>query len=369
MLTAPPPNGNFRLGSQTASVQFNEEADSLRWLREFVEPWFAGDQSDRPGTTIDVVFDPLVDERISRSLAAANDEVVCLLLDRGPVSFPAVRSAGMLAAVEIDRGCVYEVDDANAVITIFARPGRRPRLAVMRVLREVLAGRMRARPGVLDLHAAAIGTDVGGVVICGARRAGKTTTTCRALAAGAALISNDRVLLDMQTSTSPIVRGVPTIVSLRAPVDDLFPVLRNEETRRSYLRTTERAAPGEPGHSEALAPADLANRLGSTPLADAPLAAFVFPRFTDDRGRPTFEPVADLAALLRASRYAGDHYFTTTAIAAPAPAPTAENVEAAIEALTASGVVGVWANLQTNAFGPLDRWLAELSEIVAAASL
>jgi len=196
-------SGNFRFVDETVRVQIDSDPVGLTWLGEFVEPWFVADHSGRFGTTVSVAIDPQIDDRIARTLAAANDEAVCVLLDRGPVVFPAVRSGDAWSVADVDRGFVFEVDGES--ITIFGPAGtRRHRFFLLRVLREVLAGRVRAQPEMLDLHAAAIGTGVGGVVICGHRRAGKTTTTCRALAAGASLISNDRVLVDMSAST-PVV--------------------------------------------------------------------------------------------------------------------------------------------------------------------
>jgi hypothetical protein len=106
----------------------------------------------------------------------------------------------------------------------------------MRVVRELAASAM-VQAGCLPVHGAAIVVDDEVVLICGPKRAGKTTLLVHALQCGAAFAANDRVFVD--GLDPPTARGMPTIVRLRSGTVERFEGLRSrfETARYDWTRT------------------------------------------------------------------------------------------------------------------------------------
>ena len=100
------------------------------------------------------------------------------------------------------------------------------RMMLMRVVRELATNHLLAR-GALLLHASAFVLDENGVLILGPSGSGKTTLLLAALGQGATYVANDRVFVRGDTA----VRGVPTIVSLRAGTAAYFPGSRHGSPR------------------------------------------------------------------------------------------------------------------------------------------
>jgi hypothetical protein len=131
-----------------------------------------------------------------------------------------------------------------------------------------------------------------GIVITGAKGAGKTSLLIHALRARSArYVSNDRVVVPAAAGR-PSATGVPTIVALRRGTLDLFPSLAARAAASGYayrLTPDEALAAGRRaaesgGKPDSLSPAQFCRLLDVRPLACSEIAAIVFPRITGETG-------------------------------------------------------------------------------------
>ena len=181
------------------------------------------------------------------------------------------------------------------------------RIALLRMLRE-LATQCLPAAGCLQLHAAALEWHGRGLVICGPRRAGKTSLLLHLLRAdGSRYLANDRALLhppadgaaDGRWPGSGLgtwVSGMPTVVSIRERSVTLFAALALDGMRDWLARMTlaEVKALTSPLGSPldavqgasareasagalSLSPAQLLDWLGIDAVSHAPLAGLLFP--------------------------------------------------------------------------------------------
>jgi hypothetical protein len=291
-----------------------DDAEAARWLEEFVSPWFAplppGESSHRIRLTASAAaFAEL--ERAAEGAGAR--PVACFALDQGVVSLRGFDAGDALVLAEPERECFYRLRGGD--VEIVTRPGnRRARLALLRVLRELAAARLRLRTGVLDLHAAAFAIEGRALLLIGPKQSGKTTLLMHALASGkAALIGNDRVFADAG-SEPPMALGVPTAVRLRPGTLARHPRLRDgvPPGARPLLFHSGEIAEARPAAGRAaeepplaLAPFQLTERLGVPSIGKAPISALVFPEIVADEPPRPLEALAagEAAARLRAGLY------------------------------------------------------------------
>src|SRR5262249_21756687 len=141
----------------------------------------------------------------------------------------------------------------------------------------------RTKPGVLDLHAAAVAVGERAVLLVGPKQAGKTTLLVDALASGRAqLLANDRVFVELSARAARAF-GMPTLGSRRTGTLRWFPDRAHGLPERRGLLAAEELAAGAGGAPTAaarlhlsLSPGQLAGRLGAGVAAAAPIAAIVF---------------------------------------------------------------------------------------------
>jgi energy-coupling factor transporter ATP-binding protein EcfA2 len=144
----------------------------------------------------------------------------------------------------------------------------------MRVVRELAMARTVSTGGLL-VHAAAVRTAGGGVVVlCGPKGSGKTTLVMSLLvhAPGAAYVANDRCVVRANGSgTAATVRGLPTLVSIRSDTLERFPVVR---ARLDGVRPEAASRP-----RATVTPPEFLELVGRPARAPGgPLLALVFPR-------------------------------------------------------------------------------------------
>ncbi len=301
----------YRLGPARIDVEV-DDADTARWLREFLTPWF---EACPPGASdFRVRFTtstPAIEAFERRQAAATLAPRACLALDSQVVELPGWTDAGGAVMADSRLGCFYQLRRGS--VEIAARGGiPRVRIGLMRVVRELAALRMLGEVGCLDLHAAAFAVKERAVLLIGPKRAGKTTLLVNALGSGrASLLANDRVFVD--TSPQPgIAFGVPTLVSIRPDTIERFPSLASSVPGKSALLHAgeiEVYAAGSPSDAPlqmfSLSPAQLAQQLGAGTLRCAPIAAVVFPEIspTQSGWSLALVPPADAAARLRENLY------------------------------------------------------------------
>jgi hypothetical protein len=301
----------FRCGEALVAVDAGD-ADTVRWLREFVTPWFAPASVGRANARVRLVANAArFAELDARQLAAGTHPVPCFSLDSALVSYPGWSEPdGATVVADGEYGCFYRV--LGKEVEIVTKPGDPvARVGLLRVVREVATLRALAAPGMLDLHAAAFATRGCAVLLVGGKRAGKTTLLAHVLTSGqAALLANDRLLVDCNSLRAT---GVPTIVPVREDTERRFPALARGLPRRAALLHAGEIASPElaalcAGARLVLSPAQFARQLGAATAGSAKVSLIVFPEITADESMWSLSPVsredgnARLVAGLYASR-------------------------------------------------------------------
>jgi hypothetical protein len=272
----------YRSGPACVAVE-TDDRDASRWLAEFVTPWF--EPCSAPSSALTVSFTAsrsLFDSLERRRAMAAARPASCFALDSGIVALPGWTEGDATIVADAELGSFYRASSRR--VEMVARPDfPRARIALMRVVRELLMAQRRALEPLLDLHAAAFGTSAGAVVLAGPKKAGKTTLLAHFLRCGenVSLIANDRVLVDAQ-SESPIAFGVPVLVSIREGTLELFPELRRASDEWPVVvHSAEKPAARKPAVASqanfGLTPAQFAERCGSATAPSGAVVAIVFP--------------------------------------------------------------------------------------------
>ena len=109
-------------------------------------------------------------------------------------------------------GCIYVWDMRRKRCFLCGGSGRSFQQEIYRLIRELLV-RAAERRGVIRFHAAACESNEQGIMICGPKRAGKTTILMSFLSRGYAFVSSDRVLLKPVRDTIKA-SGIPQDVSI-----------------------------------------------------------------------------------------------------------------------------------------------------------
>jgi len=278
----------FSFGDLGILVQ-SVDRGHLAWLTEFLTPQF-----EVRADAAHICRVSLVEDRAQYDAAlTAGPEGgarEAFALDRGVVSLPRWRGAET-RLFDFKRQLFYDLGGSPVSVTILSEPGNlQVRAALMNVVRELVTNHAQ-RTGGLLLHASAFAAGRRGVIMCGPKKAGKTTLLVHALRTGSVeYVSNDRVLVP--PGASPHAHGVPTVVRLRRGTLDVFPTLAESlastgyEQRLSLEESVGRPAAGVAPLSGArrLSPAQLCRVLGVQARAACEIAALVFPRITGEPG-------------------------------------------------------------------------------------
>lgn len=284
----------------TVSVA-SEDSRALAWLDHFMRPWFEDGDGRRGGACLAVKLS--IGEPVTVTPGSRADLAACYLLDTRVVAHPVVRrDATSCSITDMELGVTYEVDQSGRIEIVTATDSPGARVALMRVVRELamLDASARARP---VIHGAVVAIGRRAVAICGPKGSGKTSMLLNALLTPTArFVANDRAIVSV-VGGAVTARGLPTIVALKPGTLELFPSIApriREAPNRHWLTPDEsRGLVGRPWRKPEkpidLAPADFCNLMGVESLAQAALAAVVFPRID-----PQFRGV-DLTRLNRAA--------------------------------------------------------------------
>jgi hypothetical protein len=278
------------------SVECRALASDLAWLEEFLSPWFACAPST-PGSTPDTRIDLVRDDARAAALQAHGvpegaRRVDAFAMDRGMEQRPLItRTTGEPIAIDESLGVFYRIANAATDFEIIAAADApKARIALMRAVRELAMSELLAS-GALLVHGAVLAMGGRGALIVGPKRAGKTTLLIHGLRAGAALVSNDRVVVERGTS-HPVARGMPTVLSVRQATLDVLPELNAQLApgRYDHLYTLAEIDGGQaplrprPGRSRNLTAAQLCRVLGAKARREAPLDTLVLLRTLQEPG-------------------------------------------------------------------------------------
>jgi len=268
-----------------------DEGATLAWLLEFLAPAFQAVPSE-PGAADHLVLFETAPARYAKLrdvLASASPGTFDGFTYDGRFSrHPGwVADDGRIWVRDERHDTFYGVDDgARSVFVVAGSRGPHPRVALMRVVRE-LATIALQRSARLAVHGAAFVHDARGVLLCGPKRSGKTSLLIHALRCGGVFISNDRLFVSTQAPVTA--RSMPTIVMLRHDTLDMFGPLKEayESARFDRGRSIAECAPGiarpEPraargSHRPGISPAQFCRLLGVAMQPAAPIGMMLFPR-------------------------------------------------------------------------------------------
>jgi hypothetical protein len=179
---------------------------------------------------------------------------------------------------DLEEPLFYVVAGGGTRVTIVVRERTsKCRTALMRVVRELAMVGVVSSGGTV-VHGAAVRARDGVVVLSGPKRSGKTTLLMALLHAAAAhYVSNDRCVL-RAGEAGVVVRGLPTLVSIRRDTLDHFPAAR----RRLDTIRPDLARDWADRTSFSLGPPAFRALMGGCPGASGgPLRALIFPRLSD----------------------------------------------------------------------------------------
>jgi hypothetical protein len=286
----------FRYEGHEVAVRCTRASD-LRWLAGFFACGFAEVPIDGPDHTVELVVDT---SRFDRLSDAGRDEghqtVVGFAQDASSVRFERWASiSGHLWFRDLTKPHFFGISDNATQVEILAREWTGDcRIALMRVVRELSMNHVVATGGTI-LHSSAVQVHRGVIAMCGPKRSGKTTLLLSLLRTGrASYLSNDRCVL-RAGNDQPMIRGLPTLVSIRKGCLDHFPSMRRRLRDVRPELATWAADPNVPTLAGAqkrtkfvLSPPELAQLLGGYPqVENGPLQALLFPRVTDSPSRLT----------------------------------------------------------------------------------
>ena len=306
---------NFYYDDLSVRVEAADTAH-LDWLHEFFAPHFGSDeQPGRVACTLEFI------ERSSRfaaldALVPSGASVDCFGLDTEMLSLPVREGAnGERVAYDEDFATFYVAHtfrgDAPPHFEIVTQPGNESiRTPLMRVVREFAMNHALSRRE-LFLHASGVAMGDAGVLMTGAKKAGKTSLMTALLASGEVdFVSNDRVAARVDGAEVRL-RGMPSIVMVRPDMLSRFPDLTERFMGGGYNHRRslkELAAAPEPATRQwddgrfGLTPAQLCDLMAVGQSSDVRAQAILFPQITGEDGGTRLRSISKGEAARRLPR-------------------------------------------------------------------
>jgi hypothetical protein len=323
-MTAKTHTQHFRYDDLSFRVQ-SPARSHLRWLEQFLVPHF--DVGRGEGKEI------VVDLRIDRhAFRQARDRFPT---DRSAAAFMFDSRVEKLASRDCDDGGLLIYDeyfetfftvDRNRrhVTVLIGEDTLTVRTPLMRILREYAMNEALGS-GDIFLHASCFTHRGRSVVVTGPKRSGKTTLLMYAcLSGGVACLANDRVRVRRKDG-GHIIRGVPSIVSIREKSFEFFPRAGADlEKMELHFRLNDeeslqgtgvnRAADG--GSRFLITPSQFCDLLKTrqVPIGERPLV--VVPRITGETGTFSIRRIdgPEARTLLQESLFGARHWASSTPV-------------------------------------------------------
>ncbi|HEU5319603.1 MAG TPA: hypothetical protein VFX28_02285, partial [Methylomirabilota bacterium] len=200
-------------------------------------------------------------------------------------------------------GAVVRADAAARAVDVWGASGAALRVPVLRLVEDLTLDEVQ-RAGAVVLHASAVVVDGRAVLAVGNKRAGKTTTLCRLLAAfDADKMANDNVCL-FRRAGAVVARGWPSFFKVAAATVASHLELAGDFPPAERARLGSDAALWSVYEKVVLYPAQGAARFGARLRPEAPLGCIVLPRFSEQRAPaladvPAAEAVEELQGCLQ----------------------------------------------------------------------
>jgi len=198
------------------SVQCGEPS-VLAWLEENLSPSFRIDSGARSEIHIDCDIEAARFAELELEAESGRGSPAAIFsMDGHPAEYSSwLEPDGRRVAFDDELHCAYVIDEKTLSVRVLAGKDRLSvRIALLRLLREIVShGGVSGQA--LHQHAAALSMRDSGILICGPKRAGKTTLLSQLLLAGGAYIANDRSIVRLDDAAGVELSGMPTVVSVR----------------------------------------------------------------------------------------------------------------------------------------------------------
>ncbi|GEL98360.1 hypothetical protein [Cellulomonas terrae] len=313
-------------GPHTVVVAANTP-QHLAWLEQYTAPQYRFDEApeDEPAQLVSHE-DPSFTASVRRALDALPGRRATVYQ-----SYPVHEvdlGDGWLAWSHVDRPSVILARPGDRCVTLGSPADPESKAEPIRCLREMFTKNVE-RDGHLVFHTGAVVVDGHGLVFCGEKGAGKSTTVISLLEAGAEYLSNDRSYVGRSQDGAWTALPWPTTAAIGMGTLYHFPQLRTwmergggwgyepqtrlgPDARHELLRTR---SPGElaamPDKLE-LTAEELAGSLGARVAPHAALSCVVLPRLDLGCDEPEVRPATrqEAAAVLRSQCFtpSDDHY-------------------------------------------------------------
>lgn len=220
-----PVTSRFRFADAAFEVETASTAD-LAWLADYLGPDFAEDAwptAPSIGFRVVLVHDAGLHASLAGRRIADPDapRLVALALNQRDLMATRVRGEDGTPWLHEPVRDVYLRLDRRDVHLVGNGRSDQGRAMLMRVVRELAVDRTLHSGGAI-LHACALATPEGVVVIAGTEGAGKTSTLLSILAQGCAgYVANDRIAVWVD-GDAVVGRGLPTLVGIRDGTFDLL---------------------------------------------------------------------------------------------------------------------------------------------------
>lgn len=279
------------------------ETSLLEWLNEFLAPWFDIEGRADHDVLIEGNLDPgEYDRMLARGPAKDGGNLDWFSLDGHFESHPRWESdGGGFLCHDEKRRVFYSFDPEERVGGFVAEADRASvRIGLLRLVRELATAHALAR-GLIHIHGSAFARNGRGVVITGAKTAGKTSLLINALGTGEVdFLTNDRLFIDAADvaengvggrDAAIVGIGMPTIVNSRVGCLEMFPrqreLLRGTPYHRDLSRRECREGirakiRNETRWPPSLSPAQFCEVLGVKAIRHAQLTSIVFPVISRD---------------------------------------------------------------------------------------
>lgn len=287
----------------------SDDPSALSWLEEFLSPQFEVGERGAYDCRVRLIADTKRYEATLHGRAWNDGQLEeCFALDSGPVRLP-LWDAPSTDRIIFDQAhtTFYVMDPRNASVDVLTPVGNlAARLSLMRVIREFAMNDAIGR-GRLILHASGLVVGGKGIMMAGPKGAGKTTLMIHLLRhPGAEYVSNDRIVITYDDRGLRF-RGMPTIVTIRFPTLEMFPVVRDRLLSSPYrdrLTLGEAKTARKPFRAMAdpqvsLSPAQLCDLLRVRSAGHGGVEALVFPQVTGRSGGIELEQLSTQAAAAR----------------------------------------------------------------------
>lgn len=204
-----------------------------------------------------------------------------------------------------NRALPFSADSIPKVVVFANDKQHSARIAILRIVRELASQRMLSL-GWLPLHASAVATAQGSILVLGERRAGKSTLMLQLLTeSDCDFLANDRVCIDVFDPNGPQTYSIPCVINLRASSLDLLnthsttseiahrlcdPVCRTwraRETLEETLAKSHTVHDDIPPTDLTLSPSQFLHLVQRKKVSSASASVILFPTIRDEKGVST----------------------------------------------------------------------------------